>query len=57
MLDKFSDEDKKKYRHLERLEARGKFDVSKLKENIINNYKEKWVQLLVAKLIKIDYKD
>jgi len=57
MLDKFSDEDKKKYRHLERLEARGKFDVSKLKENIINNYKEKWVQHVVAKLIKIDYKD
>lgn len=41
MLDKFSEEDKKKYRHLERLEARGKFDVTKLKENILENYKDK----------------
>lgn len=31
MLDKFSDEDKEKYQHLERLEAKGKFDVSKMK--------------------------
>jgi hypothetical protein len=41
MLDKFTDEDKKKYRHLERLEAKGKFDVSKLKEEITDKYKEK----------------
>jgi hypothetical protein len=39
MLDKFTEEDKKKYRHLERLEARDKFDVTKLKEAIINKYK------------------
>lgn len=40
-LDKFTDEDKKKYRHLERLEARGKFDVAKLKQDILDNYKDK----------------
>lgn len=43
MLDKFTEEDKKKYRHLERLEARDKFDVTKLKEAIINKYKTDWL--------------
>lgn len=40
MIDKFSPEDKKKYRHLERLEAREKFDVTQLKEDIVNKYKD-----------------
>lgn len=40
-LDMFEEEDRKKYRQLERIESKNKFDVSKLKENIINKYKDK----------------
>ena len=40
-LDMFEEEDRKKYRQLERIESKNKFDVSKLKENIMNKYKDK----------------
>lgn len=40
MLDKFSEEDKKKYKQLEKLEATEKFDVIKMKEDIVNKYKD-----------------
>lgn len=39
MLDKFDEEDKLKYRHLEKLEARKKFDVKELKSKIENQEK------------------
>lgn len=40
MIDKFNEEDKIKYRHLERLEARGKFDVSERKAELEQKYKD-----------------
>lgn len=43
MLDQFSEEDKKKYRHLEKLEARNKFDpeiLAKMKQELTKKYKD-----------------
>lgn len=42
MLDKFEQEDKLKYRHLERLEARKKFDVKDMKDKLEKKYLEQW---------------
>lgn len=40
MLDKLSDEDRAKYQHLERLEARNKFDVTAIKEELEKKFKD-----------------
>lgn len=42
ILDKFSEEDKKKYRHLEKLEKKEKFQekVQKMKEDLEKKYKD-----------------
>lgn len=46
MLDQFTKEDKLKYRHLEKLEARNKFDITEIKTKLEQKYKADWLSII-----------